>query len=235
MKRLFLSLTALFLAGCSSSEAAPRFGEFGHDGTFLVCFGVDRITLAEARSLLPSSQAPSFRAYSPDNGHIASVLDRFASLSCQISYYVEGEEGQQVRQELFQGGDFRYLLQNNVYMPFGQMSVDFLLMDREILDSLEKENEDFAAKGEAVPFKEPYTYHRSSSGNLVLQTHRYAELPASLGGGIGATFREDCEMLYDAEGKLDAWHASLGLFTSTPSGISKQGYIFEAAFVWNLK
>jgi hypothetical protein len=85
------------------------------------------------------------------------------------------------------------------------------------------------------PFDRPYTYHESETGDLIVQTHHFAELPSSVNGGIGATFRQDCELVFDPEGKITLWQSSLGLYTSTPTGTALEGYIFAASFAWTEK
>jgi hypothetical protein len=42
-------------------------------------------------------------------------------------------------------------------------------------------------------------------------------------------------MVYDEEGKLVKWQSSLGVYTATPSGTMKQGYILEMDFNWVVK
>ena len=232
-----LCLLPCLLSCGNAANPQERFGEFGYNGIYLSTFSSSRISAAEAYALLPKSRRDinPRRAYVPMDSTVGSIMSRFGSLYASVSYYVEEEEEQQVRSEIFQGSDFQAILTRNVYVPFGQMSVEYLLIDSSILDHMEEDNAAFASSSSAVPFKEPYTYHRSAEGNLVVQTHRYAELSTSNGGGIGASFRQDAEMLYDGEGKMVKWQSSLGLFTSTPSGTSRQGYIFEAQLQWILK
>ena len=238
MRHLSLLTLSMLLISCGNAPAAnERFGEFGYQGKYLTSFGKEKITSQEARLLLPSLPRqikPRF-AVKPHGETVDGVLSRFASVHAEVFYYLEGQEEQQVWTGLVQGTDFRYILQQNVYCVFGQMTIDYLLMDAPILDEMDQANAEFSSLSSPVPFKEPYTYHRSATGNLVVQTHRFSELSSSEGGGIGSTFRQDCETLYDAEGKMSKWQSSLGLFISTPTGTTRQGYIFEASFSWDLK
>lgn len=70
--------------------------------------------------------------------------------------------------------------------------------------------------------------------NLLIESHYvpFAELSASINGGIGSTSREDCELAFDEEGKINLWQTSLGLYTAAPTGTVRDGYIFEASFEW---
>lgn len=244
MKHLLPTLSALILASCSfAGKAEPTFGEFSYNGIYLTAFSSRQITYEEAVRLAPSSAASNARPVKAkvtpqvENSSIDRILQRFAAVTTTVKYYVSEAESEQYRTEIFQGTDFRHMLELNRYDPFGQMSVNFVLIDTHLLSDMETENEEFKATSSnySVPFKEPYTYHSNAQGELVLQTHSFSELPSSVHGGIGSTFRQDCELCYDAEGKLTAWQSSLGLYTSTPTGTSRQGYLFEVSFDWTLK
>lgn len=244
-----LAATLALIGGASAScgfnqnagEAEHRFGIFGHSGIYLPEYAVAQITLPEAKELIEvPGDRPLARKRVPlaqEEETVKGILARYASLTISVNYYIAGCEEQQVRKDLYQGTDFLALLSDNAYLPFGQMNVRFLYLDDGILDALEEENVRFHddLTNLVSPFDCPYTYHRSDSGELVLQTHHFAELPSSVNGGIGATFRQDCELLFDAEGKIELWQSSLGLYTSTPTGTTLEGYIFEASFAWTAK
>lgn len=57
----------------------------------------------------------------------------------------------------------------------------------------------------------------------------------SLRGGISASFRQDTEIMYDDDNKINKWQTSLGLIYSTPQGKTEQGYILEVEFEWQIK
>ena len=243
MKKKYLFALPLFLitlCSCSffgkADSKVQTFGDFSHNGVFLTEYAVRKIDVDEAKDLIDispylpkrQSRVNSYR----DN--IKIVLSKYASLLATVKYYEEGKKEQQVREELYQGTDFKHLLETNHYEPFGQMSVKYLFVDDELLNVMEEENQEYLLSESHItsPFNEPYTYHEDKNKELVLQTHSFAELPASTCGGIGSTFREDCELLFDEEGKIKLWQSSLGIYTSTPEGTLKEGFIFEVDFEW---
>lgn len=172
-----------------------------------------------------------------DDKTIKEILSRFGSLTATVKYYLDETDAEQYREDLFQGTDFLSLLQDNNYIPFGQMNAKYIFINSHILDEMDAENREFAndANNLICPFSSRYTYHANEYDELVVQTHHFAELPSSVNGGIGSAFRQDCEIQYDGGGKIVHWQSSLGLYTSTPTGTIKEGYIFEADFTWSLK
>lgn len=239
-KNIKLCLAILSLAtlvGCVKKpvkeEAKKTFGDFGYNGIFLKEYATKQITVNEAKQLV-SSPSNSVKRNSKSEDNVNAVLSQYSSLITIVKYYVSDKEEQQVRKDIYQGTDFKYLLSTNHYEPFGQMSVKYIFVDDELLDEMEKKNEEFKESSQYLvsPFNDPYTYHADKDNNLVIQTHSFAELPASTGGGIGSTFREDCELVFDTEGKISFWQSSLGLYTSTPTGTVREGYIFEVEFQW---
>ncbi len=240
---LFTSCVAAASCSFLEQQDGPRFGYFGHNGTYLTEYAVSEIDVDEAKTLVggKSQQARALpRAaanISEESEDVKSILGRYASLTTKVYYYVAGNDEQQVREELFQGTDLQAILHANSYSPFGQMNVKHLHLNETLLDELEAENAAFRASEESLisPYQNLYTYHKDSYGALVVQSHYFAELPSSVNGGIGATFRQDCEMQFDGEGKIRMWQSSLGLYTSTPTGTSSEGYIFSSTFEWTLK
>ena len=226
-----------------ASETNKQFGLFGHSGKYLPEYAVAQITLNEAKTLInlgPISEKTNKRAKMDLNEQdetVKKILNKYASLTVNVNYYVEGMEEKQVRKDFYQGTDFLSILSTNNYSPFAQMNVRFLFVDDGLLDGLEMENAAFHEDltNLVSPFDNPYTYHKDSRDELIVQTHHFAELPSSQNGGIGATFRQDCEIKFDSEGKILLWESSLGLYTSTPTGTSLEGYIFEASFEWTSK
>ena len=240
-KLLITLLAAISISSCDDVNAPIRrynFGQFGYNGIFLEEYATKQITINEAKQLvkLPSNPTNVKRGL-PNDDSVNKVLSNYASLTTTVKYYVSDQEEQQVRSDLYQGTDFKYLLETNHYEPFGQMNVRYVFVDQELLDETEEENIKFKESSQYLisPYNEPYTYHTNDENKLILQTHHFAELPASTGGGIGSTFRQDCELIFDEEGKITYWQSSLGLYTSTPTGTVKQGYIFEVNFEWTSK
>ncbi len=228
------------LAACDSGKAKEdtTFGDFSYNGVFLKEYATKQITVEQAKTLVDITLSNSDlhkREYEATlSSDVEIVLTKYASLVTTVKYYISDRAEQQVRKDIYQGTDFKFLLETNHYEPFGQMSVKYLFVDDELLDDMEKQNQEFKESNKYIvtPFNEPYTYHTNEENNLIVQTHHFAELPASTGGGIGSTFRQDCELVFDKEGKITFWQSSLGLYTSTPTGTVKEGYIFEVEFEW---
>ena len=235
-------LAALTLVGCNKGEEyIPNmlgrvFGDFDYNGVFLTEYAIKQIKVDEAKKLVDirPNLKRNYKLRETTEEDIKTVLSKYASLVTTVKYYISGNDEQQVRSDIYQGTDFKYLLENNYYEPFGQMSVKYIFVDDDLLDEMEAANEEFINNKQHLvsPFNEPFTYHTSDEDKLIVQTHHFAELPASIGGGIGSTFRQDCELLFDEEGKITFWQSSLGLYTSTPTGTVKEGYVFEVGFEW---
>lgn len=234
-----LLLNTIAMSACGSEPAIKWFGDFSYNGIFLTEYATKNIVVDEAKDLVEITPAnPSNRmvksSNKADNGCVEAVLTKYASVVATVKYYVSEEEQQQVRKDIFQGTDFKSLLDTNHYEPFGQMSVKYLFVDDTLLDDMEKQNEDFKNSNLHIisPFNDLYTYHTNEENKLILQIHHFAELPASSAGGIGSAFRQDCELIFDEEGKIMFWQSSLGLYTSTPTGTVREGFIFEVEFEW---
>lgn len=238
-----LALSACALSACSlfkGNDNNNQFGEFAYKDHCLKEYAIKEITATRAKSLISISLKPKIRGlFKAEATHVNrnTVLYNYASLTATVKYYEDDKEAQQVRNELYQGTEFANLLDRNYYEPFGQMNVRYLYVDDTFIDHMEEENTTFIESGKnyVSPFKSRYTYHEDEHQQLIIQIHDFAELPASVGGGIGASFRQDSELVFDSEGKISIWQSSLGLYTTTPTGTVRQGYIFEAEFSWTEK
>ena len=236
-------LSVLSITSCNQlvNVDLSGFGDFSYKGIFLKEYATEQIDVEAAKELvdisMPNKKARRSEVSDGLSESMKTVLTKYASLTTTVKYYISDREEQQVREDFYQGTDFKFLLETNHYEPFGQMSVRYLFVDDDLLDDMERQNEEFLAEYHHIvsPFNEPYTYHKSEDETLIVQTHSFAELPASVGGGIGSTFRQDCELIFDEEGKISFWQSSLGLYTSTPTGTVKEGYIFEVGFTWTAK
>ena len=247
-------LSVLTITSCNNKvfSSSRNFGDFSYNGIFLTEYATKQIGVEEAKALVditPVSQPNRMVKRAGDvedteaevevveTDNVETVLTKYASLVTTVKYYISDNEEQQVRKDIYQGTDFKYLLDINHYEPFGQMSVKYLFVDDVLLDDMEAQNKKFknSRNNLASPFNDPYTYHTNEENKLIVQTHSFAELPASVGGGIGSTFRQDCELIFDEEGKISFWQSSLGIYTSTPTGTIKEGYIFEVDFEWVTK
>lgn len=231
------------ITGCSinkKDEMPDEFGNFSYNGIFLKEYASKTITSDEAKTLIvkDTNEITRNRSLGYDEQvsqeTVKDILMKCSSLVITTKYYINNSDKQQERIDLYQGTDFMNLLIDNHYVPFGEMNVKFLFVNNGLIDYMEAENNNFKADEANLiaPFNEPYTYHSNNDNHLIVQTHSFAELPASTNGGIGSTFREDCELVFDKEGKINLWQASLGLYTATPTGTVKEGYIFEASFEW---
>ena len=234
IKLIGILLTTASLASCSENNKKTTFGEFGYKNTFLKEYATKEISVDEAKALVDVPSTTLRAAGTSTKENVEIVLEQYASLITTVKYYIDEKEEQQVRKDIYQGTDFRSLLEMNHYEPFGQMSVSYLFVDDYLLDDLARENLAFHESKQYLvsPFNEPYTFHTNEDNNLIIQVHSFAELPASTSGGIGSTFRQDCELVFNEEGIITFWQSSLGLYTSTPTGTVRQGYIFEVEFEW---
>lgn len=241
IKLLGTLLSVLSISSCNNVNnlVTSGFGDFSYNGRFLKEYATTQIDVETAKNLVDISYAPTKRNKVGEelSENMKTVLTKYASLTATVKYYISNQEEQQVRVDFYQGSDFKFLLETNHYEPFGQMSVRYLFVDDDLLDDMERQNQEFLEEYHHIvsPFNEPFTYHESEDETLIVQTHSFAELPASIGGGIGSTFRQDCELIFDVEGKITFWQSSLGIYTSTPTGTVKEGYIFEVEFNWEIK
>ena len=235
-----LSACSLFGNKKGSASKNEQFGEFSYKSHSLKEYAVKEITAQRAKNLIsitPKQSVKGLLKREAIHTNQNTILYNYASLTTTIKYYEDDKEAQQVRSELYQGTEFYNLLDRNNYEPFGQMNVHYLYVDETFIDRMEEENANFLSNGKNLvsPFKARYTYHEDSYQQLIIQIHDFAELPASVGGGIGSSFRQDSELVFDNEGKISLWQSSLGLYSSTPTGTIRQGYIFEAEFAWTEK
>lgn len=236
------SLGLMVLSSCGEKANNKKyFGDFSYNGKFLNEYASKDISAYEAKELINYTNTQvKLRSHSLldlENEAVISILSNYSSLTATTKYYVDGSFEEQVREDVYQGTDFLSLIENNNYEPFGQMNVKYLFVDDGIIDYMEEKNDEFKNDKSNVicPFSTPYTYHSNEKDNLIIQTHSFAELPASINGGIGSAYREDCEIIFDKEGKISFWQSSLGIYTSTPTGTIRQGYIFTVDFSWNVK
>ena len=126
------------------------------------------------------------------------------------------------------------MLTTNQHVPFSQLIAKYILAFPTLIDSMETRNEEYRNSEESLvaPFTNIFSYHTNAKGELVIHTRDFAEIPSSVGGGIGCSYRQDTEILYDADNKMQKWQTSLGLYSATPHGTMKQGYILEVEFNW---
>ena len=83
-----------------------------------------------------------------------------------------------------------------------------------------------------LPLRRFFSYHTGEDGNLIIQSRDFAEIASSVGGGVGCSYRQDTEIVYDIEGKMVLWQTSLSTSTSTPQGTMRQGCILEMHVEW---
>ena len=165
---------------------------------------------------------------------VQSILNSYSGCEITTYYYVENESDKQSKTDILQGTDFKNMLESNEFTSFSQLIAKYLIAYPTLIDYMEEKNKQFKESGQSniAPFNNIFTYHNDADGNLVIQTSDYAEIAASVGGGIGCNFRQDAEILYDSEFKISKWHTSLGIWSATPQGTMKQGYILEVEFNW---
>lgn len=247
-KKITLTIALLLIIGslCSCSlfeKVADKFGDFDYNGKYLTEYAQKIITSEDAKDLVEihdlSDASVDYVAQSGFGGvepcdTVLAILTKYSSVIATTTYYISNNTQEQTRVDMYQGTEFLDILTKNSYEPFGQMIVKYIFVDDNIIDHMNRENENFKSDTNNLiaPFSSPYTFHLDENGRLIAQSHSFTELPASVNGGIGSTFRQDSEYIFDEEGKITNWQSSLGLYTSTPTGTIRQGYIFSVSFEW---
>ena len=148
--------------------------------------------------------------------------------------YLETSEDIQTKTDKLVGTDFKNFLIDNQFTPFNQLVAKNVVAYDELIDYMEEENTRFQNSdvGLIAPFKTIFSYHTGEDENLIIQSRDFAEIASSVGGGVGCSYRQDTEIVYDMEGKMVLWQTSLGISTSAPQGTMRQGYILEVQVEW---
>ena len=234
-----------------------RFGEFTYNNYYLLSFAVANITALQAKKIASESNLTrtssnnfanenelllvaensnliSFENLSTPTNYVTKVLSNYSGVQINTKYFVEGNDKELEKVDSVLGTDFKSIIEKNEFSPFSQLVAKNIIVYPELIDEMEDANSQFknSEKSLIAPFKDVFTYHTNETGNLVIQTRDFTEIPSSVGGGIGSCYRQDTEMLYDAENKMSNWHTSLGLYSSTPNGTIKHGYILEVELQW---
>lgn len=242
---------AFLLTGCGGGgeNTVPiKFGEFGYNGKYLTSFATSTINATQAKQLASDnmpSNASSVNALflssqveaQPPETLTNFVLAKYSGCVITTKFYVEGSENQIKKRDYLIGTDLKNMVEENKFTPFSQLVAKYIVCFPSLIDTMEQLNAEFKSSSEALvaPFQNIFTYHTNEKGELVIQTRDFAEIPSSVGGGIASSYRQDTEILYDAQNKIQKWQTSLGLYTATPQGTMKQGYILEVQFDWELK
>lgn len=257
-----LLLIGCLLTATGCKKDPKRFGQFSYNDIWLYSFATTDISYARAKELVQSDEAPAIMYEKdgaallascampisvnpadpmntplPSETLVDSVLSKYASVEIVTKYYVTNEKDQQEKIDFLQGTDLKNMLRFNEYAPFGQLVTKGIIVFDELVDFMQAENDKFVENKQntVAPFNTIFTYHTDDEGNVVIQTRDFAEIPSSVGGGVGCSYRQDTEQLYDSENKLVKWQTSLGVYTATPNGTLQQGYILEVEFHWNQK
>lgn len=234
-----------------------QFGEFSYKGKTLTDYAVKTITAQEAKRIItkvmPKKSSRAYAETEPRKLNISltslnsntttyktpdevvnSVLKNYAGCNVTTKYYIDGTDKMQEKSDNLTGLDFKTVLSQNLFTPFNQLVAKNVIVFDDLIDYMERQNDAFALSDEGLvaPFKNIFSYHEDANGNLIIQIRDYAEIASSVGGGIGASYRQDTEIIYDGEGKMTMWQTSLGLYSSTPQGTMKEGYILEMAVEW---
>lgn len=232
----------------SQANATKRFGEFGYNGKYLTAFTNKDITAGEARNILTTNMTENYvekdssvaltsvmyTAVEGEEETVTYMIGKYAECVITTKYYVEGQEEQSIKVDELRGTDFKNMLEENFFAPFSQVVARYLVCYPGVIDEMEALNEEFknSKEYEIAPFKNVFSYHTDLAGNFVLHIRDFSEIPSSVGGGVGCSYRQDSEILFDTENKISKWQTSLGLYTATPQGTMKQGYILEISFDW---
>lgn len=243
----------------TTSNASSQFGEFSYKGKTLKEYAVNTITAEQAKEILSSvdsintfkvaeQKALSVTTFGvstmslnterencyPSDKVVNSILQNFAGCNVTTQYYIEDSDNVQLKTDKLTGIDFKSVLQQNHFTPFNQLVAKNIIVYDGLIDYMEEQNKKFASSdmGLVAPFKTIFSYHTDVDGNLIIQIRDYAEIASSVGGGIGCSYRQDTEIVYDESGKMVVWQTSLGISSSTPQGTMREGYILEMSVEW---
>ena len=238
---------------------SSQFGEFSYKGKMLKEYAVNTITAEQAKEMLAKSDGISaFKVAGqktlsvttfgvstmslnterencyPSDEVVNSILQNFAGCNVTTQYYIEDSDNVQLKTDKLTGIDFKSVLQQNHFTPFNQLVAKNIIVYDGLIDYMEEQNKEFAMSdmGLVAPFKTIFSYHTDADGNLIIQIRDYAEIASSVGGGIGCSYRQDTEIVYDESGKMVVWQTSLGISSSTPQGTMREGYILEMSVEW---
>lgn len=241
---LSMFLSCLFvLTGCFGGGGAPvnQFGEFGYNGIYLTSFATADIDSEKAKEMITSNSSAVASVMSagslPDSLLVNSITSRFAGCKITTKFYVEGSEDASIKTDYVVGTELKNMIANNEFVSFSQLVAKYIVCYPAMIDYMESLNQEFKQTPEAdiAPFKNIFSYHTNNNRELVIHTRDFDEIPASVGGGVGCSYMQDTEILYDKDNKIQKWQTSLGLRSATPEGTMKQGYILEMQFEWEKK
>lgn len=247
---IVLCLTCVVSLSSCGEDGDRQFGVFSYNGIYLSEYAVNAITSKQAKQIIadnsPNYGANSFSVsefkmsqtldstVSPSENLLNNIRRRYSGCVITTEYYSPDSEDKLSKVDHVEGVDFSGILSENKFVPFNQLVAKNILIYPELIDYMEQQNRDFNNSYLAItaPFNNIFSYHTASTGNLVIQSRDFVEIASSVGGGIGSTYRQDTETIYDAEGKISLWQTSLGLSLATPMGTTKEGYILEIHFEW---
>ena len=255
MKRIIVTITSiiLILAACfgmTSCSEEIQFGEFDYNGITLIQYADEEISASEAKSIILSNaramgaDATGFIEGTrdddmplPSSEYVSFFTSAYSSCEPTTYYYENDDDTKKFKEDFLQGTDFKAMLSKNEFTPFNQLIAKNLIIFEESINYMEEQNAEF--KNSEIyhisPFKSRFSYYIDRNDNLVIHVRDFAEIPSSIGGGVGCSYRQDTEIVFDEQNKITNWQTSLGVYTSTPTGTLKQGYILEVFFEWTIK
>ena len=196
------------------------FGQFGYNGIYLT-YAVKNISYFRAKEITQDTSTrfttsiQNVKSFdlnmsdeaSPSNSLVDSILSEYAACQIVTTYYVNGSKEKQIKVDLLQGIDFKSMLATNQFTAFNQLIAKYLLAFPSLIDFMEQNNEEWRNSNlsTTAPFKAIFSYHTNSTGNLIIQTRDFSEIASSVGGGIGCNYRQDTEIIYDAQNKISKW------------------------------
>lgn len=252
IRKIFLAFIMLLLVVLTTSCGKTKtFGEFGYLDNWLTDYAVKEVdattlkkTLGELSKNSTSKTANTSdvlanagKVPTPSEELVDEIIDKYAQCDITTLYYVSESDDQQSYPHSYIGTDFKDMIETNSFIPFSQVVCKNVILFDELIDYMEAVNTEFKNSeiSKVAPFKNMFTYHLDENGLPIVQLHDFSEIPSSYRGGVGCCFRQDIEIMYDAEGKVTKWQSSLGVYSSSPTGTVKQGYIVEIDFNWIIK
>ena len=256
---VILLSTTLVFTGCrgketssdydSDQKAENQFGEFDSNGKILITYATVEISASEAKEIILKNAnnmqldfgeaLPGVREDDlplPSDEVVKKYMKLYSDCTAKTTYYLN--DGKEVlKSDFLQGTDFKDIVENNMFTPFNQLVAKMIIVFPELIDYMEEQNKEFreSDSGDTVPFSNIFTYHKDQHGNLVIQCRDFAEIPSSEAGGVGCSYRQDTEIVFDSNNKISDWQTSLGVYTASPQKTIKQGYILKVNFAWTEK
>ncbi len=255
MKKIVKVLLICILIGCllgltaCNKDKPNDFGLFAVAGKKLTELSCKKISFGEAKELLSTNYSTTLMLSADDskltNDEVFKLKRIYKALKIEKIVWNTDSKGKLVKDtEIFEfyGKNFEDILTQNCYSD-SIVKILCVICKKEMLQDYQKINDEFknieALNSNNSEFSEIFTYHKSFDSNnrevFVLQTHTSSDMDNTI-GGVPARFIQECEYLFDLEGKITNFQCSLGVKINNPKGTyNYNGSNIELIFHWQLK